>query len=467
MPSEADGTTVRQLVNVPAGGSTANDAPPTPMHTWGRGAAKGDPALDGPDGAAGAPAVTDGGAGEAVDVEPDLPDVPTVPAGGGPRAARGFRRVAKRVVPMVVGAGIIAVAVASGPGVSAALATIGRMNRSWLVAAVGAEMLVYLWLSLAVRILAGPRVNARRTAPVRIALVLFGLGNVLPAAPAEGLVLAGTALRRRRVDRRRITALLGCSQWFNNRALFTIAALDVLVAAAAGDIPAPYWGGAVTGALMTLILLSFTAWLSLRRATAEWVACLLLRLRYWRDCPSTAVRRERGAAWHRVALRVSGDRQQRCLLTAISAAAWVCDGLCMYLALRAAGVRLDVDQALLAYTAGVIASKVPLIPAGLGVVETVTPLLLAHYGVSWTEAIAAVLVYRLFSTLLPAFVGVIAVVGLRLDRQTGSEVVASRPRSDVWLGSVSTPKRAVRSMTDPAPGRAATAASQGQATSVT
>ena len=345
---------------------------------------------------------------------------------------------------------MIAVVVASGSGVSAALVTIGRMNRSWLVGAIGAEMLVYLWLSLALRILAGRRVNARRTAPVRIALVLFGLGNILPAAPAEGLVLAGAALRQRRVDSRRITAMLGCSQWFNNRALFSIAALDVLVAAAVGDIPGPYRGGAVTGAMITLILLSFTAWLSLRRATAEWVACLLLRLRYWHDCPPTAARRERGAAWHRVALHVSGDRQQRFLLTAISAAAWVCDGLCMYLALNAAGVRLELDQVLLAYTAGVIAAKLPLIPAGLGVVETVTPLFLAHYGVPWTKAIAVVLVYRLFSTLLPAVAGVIAVVALRLDRPRRSEVVASRVVNDVRLGAMPTPKLAVRSSTESA-----------------
>ena len=317
--------------------------------------------------------------------------------------------------------------------------TIGRMNRLWLAGAAGAEVLTYLWLSLVLRMLAGSRVNARRAAPARTALVLFGLGNLLPAAPAEGLVMAGAALKRRHLDPQRIHALLGCSQWFNNRALLAIGAVDVLVAVAVGDIPRRYEDGVVSGALVMLALLLLTAWLSLRRATAERVACVILRLRHPRNCPSRAVRRERGATWHRVALHVTGNRKHRVLLAGLNATAWVCDGLCMYLALRASGVRLEADQVMLAYTAGVIASKAPLVPAGLGVVETVTPLLLIHYGVPWSHAIAAVLVYRLFSTLVPAVAGTLAVLGFRLGPRARSEAADSARR---WVqGSPPRPRR--------------------------
>ena len=48
--------------------------------------------------------------------------------------------------------------------------------------------------------------------------------------------------------------------------------------------------------------------------------------------------------------------------------------------LVAAGANINVDALLLAYTAGVLASNIPLLPAGLGVVETVTPVSLTHYG---------------------------------------------------------------------------------------
>jgi uncharacterized protein (TIRG00374 family) len=315
---------------------------------------------------------------------------------------------------LAIGAAIVAIAIVSRSGVSASLHTIGRMDRWWLAGAAGAEILTYIWFSLALRLLAGPRVDARRGAPFRTALVVFGLGNVLPAAPAEGLVMAGAALKRRQMDPRRIAGILGCSQWFNNRALLAIAAVDVLAASVVGDVARPYEGGAVAGAVVMLCLLALTAWLSLRRATAEWFACVLLRVRYRRACPSRAVCRQRGAEWHRVALETTGERPRRILIAATSMAAWMCDGLCMYLVLRAGGVRLELDQVILAYTAGAISATVPLVPAGLGVVETVTPLLLTRYGVAWNEAIAAVVVYRLVSTVLPAGAGLLAFFGLRL-----------------------------------------------------
>ena len=49
---------------------------------------------------------------------------------------------------------------------------------------------------------------------------------------------------------------------------------------------------------------------------------------------------------------------------------------------------------LLAYTAGVIAAEVPLLPAGLGVVETAVPAILRAFGVRYSTALAGALTYR-------------------------------------------------------------------------
>ena len=337
------------------------------------------------------------------------------------RPSGPVRHVLRSILPVAIGGVVVFVMVSSSSGIVGAWRAMGRMNKEVLIGAVGAEILVYLLLSFHLRLLAGHPTNARRAAPFRIALVVFGLGNVLPAAPAEGLVMAGAALKRRRMDPRRIAVLLGFSQWFSTRAIFAVAAMDALVAVALGDIPHPYRGGVLGGAVVTISLLILSTWLSLRRPVAEWVAGVVLRVRYWRHPPDRAEQRRRGAAWHEVLLHVSGDWRQRSLLMATAGAAWVCDGLCMYLALRAVGSRLGLEQLLIAYTVGVIASNVPLIPAGLGIVETLTPLILLHYGVPWTNAIAAVLTYRLLGTLLPAVAGALAVVGLRLESPVSVE----------------------------------------------
>lgn len=349
------------------------------------------------------------------DADTRLPAVPTLPWVSRPGQQGKARRVLRVALPLAIGLALVFVVVSSGSSVSGAAHAISNMDRGWLGWAVLAEMVSFGWLALHLRLLAGHPTNARRAAPLRLALLMFGLGMVMPAAPTEGMMIAGAALRRRRVDPRRIAVLLGGSQWFNARALFAVASVDAAVAVALGDVPGSYAGGVLGGAILTLLILAATTWLSLRPQTAELVASAAIRLTHWRACPPAEERRARGAAWHQVVLHVTGNRRQRAVLMATTAAAWMCDGVCMYLVLRSVGAHLGLEQLLLAYTAGVLAASAPFVPAGLGVVETVTPLILVHYGVHWPEAVAGVLVFRLLATFLPALAGLAAAVSFRIQ----------------------------------------------------
>jgi uncharacterized membrane protein YbhN (UPF0104 family) len=58
----------------------------------------------------------------------------------------------------------------------------------------------------------------------------------------------------------------------------------------------------------------------------------------------------------------------------------------------------------------------PLVPAGAGVVETVVPAVLGLAGVPIVAALAAVVLYRMLSTLLPAVLGGLALIGMRLQK---------------------------------------------------
>jgi uncharacterized protein (TIRG00374 family) len=91
---------------------------------------------------------------------------------------------------------------------------------------------------------------------------------------------------------------------------------------------------------------------------------------------------------------------------------------CCYCALAALGITVPFDVVLLAYTIGVLATLVPFVPAGFGLVETAMPLVLHGFGVPLGTGVAAVLVYRCVSTLLPAAVGLACLPGLRVhDRE--------------------------------------------------
>jgi uncharacterized protein (TIRG00374 family) len=298
-------------------------------------------------------------------------------------------------------------------GVGAAWRELASVEPAWIAVAVGCEIAAYGCFALHVRWVARGG-HEKQAAPIRTALVLFGLGSVLPAAPLEGFALAGVALRRRRLDRERMALLFGSTQWFGIRALMLLASADVLVVLALSRVPVPYQLPAVLGAAASIALLLLTGWLSTRRRSAELLALAYLRLRHWRHPPPPEERRARGAAWHDSAMAVAGRGRDRAVLLGACVAAWVFEAMCLMAALRAVGAQVSVDVLVLAYTVGIIASLVPLVPAGAGVMETVTPLILHAYGVPLSTAVAAVLIYRLIASVLPALAGAVALLGLHL-----------------------------------------------------
>ena len=176
---------------------------------------------------------------------------------------------------------------------------------------------------------------------------------------------------------------------------------------------------AVAGVVATLIFLAVTGWLATRRRCAELVALVLLRIRHWRDHADARTRRAHGAAWHAEAMRVLGRGLDRRVLLLLSVAAWATEGLCLACVLHATGAQIGLDVLFLAYTAGVLASMLPLVPGGVGIVETVTPLVLHAYGVPLPAAFAAVLSFRVLASVLPALAGALALVGLRVGAAPG------------------------------------------------
>jgi len=160
--------------------------------------------------------------------------------------------------------------VSSAGGFAASVSELRSARRGLLAVGGLAEMASYLALGLLLRHLVGERIN--RLTGVRLGLVVAGLGNILPAAPAEGLAMAGAELRRRGIDTRRTRIALGLMQWLSVRTVFLVAAVDALAIAVLVGVRYPQQGGRfVLGAmaLVVLAVLAATAWLASRRQTIE------------------------------------------------------------------------------------------------------------------------------------------------------------------------------------------------------
>jgi len=101
---------------------------------------------------------------------------------------------------------------------------------------------------------------------------------------------------------------------------------------------------------------------------------------------------------------------------------WVLDVACLALALEAVGAPVPWQGLVLAWAAGALASSARLTPGGIGVVETALASALVASGLPASQAVPAVLVYRLVSLwLLVAIGAVFLLAGSGAGRRTARD----------------------------------------------
>ena len=316
-------------------------------------------------------------------------------------------------MPWILGAalgagGLLTVFSASG-GINDVREALERVALGWTLAALVAVLAGYLLLAAHMRRLSPVRLTLWHAA--RADLLLFGLGNLLPGAPAPGALLAARELRRAGLPARQVRFVLGFTAWFNVRTLLGLGAATALVTFARqhpGLRDAGLWWLA---AIAVLLVLVESARLAGRQHTAERAARLVGRVRIGRLAPPVALDATAAAEWHSEAKSMVGTPANRAVLALLALGSWLADAACLWLALAAAGLRLDADVVLLAYVAGILASGIPFLPGGLGAVEAIIPAVLHHFGAPIDAALAGTLVYRGISALLPALGGTLLIAG--------------------------------------------------------
>jgi uncharacterized membrane protein YbhN (UPF0104 family) len=282
------------------------------------------------------------------------------------------------------------------------------------------EAVYYVLVGLLLHRLVGSRRVSRKVS-TELGLVLMGLGPLMPAAPAEGVALTVMELQRRDTPPQRAVLATALAQWYVTRWLFAVTALGVLVVGAVTNVSvrlgAPWFvsSAALLGfAAAAIALLLGSAWLVRKRRTAELIALAAGRFSFRRPRRSTAELRAWGAALHAATHGILGSGWNKLLLASMAFAASVADFACFRCALEAANVHPPYPSSIVAYAAATIASSVPFLPAGVGLVESVVPTLLLRRGTPFDVALAGLLVYRAIATVAPAVSGLVALGRLRL-----------------------------------------------------
>ena len=117
-------------------------------------------------------------------------------------------------------------------------------------------------------------------------------------------------------------------------------------------------------------------------------------------------------------------------VTGLALANWLADAAVLAVSIRATGAAVPWHDLLLVYGSGIAAQSLNITPGGLGVTEGTLSLALVATGLGASQALAAVLLYRLASFWLVALAGWLVLLWLRRPRaRRGTEPRRARPCS--------------------------------------
>ena len=339
--------------------------------------------------------------------QPDSP-VPPKPT----RTIISNRALLRLAAGLLLAAIVLIVVSRAADDIPGALDVLSDASLPWLAAAVVVQGLCYMLLAFQLTRLLGSELRPRKFVPVRLALVVYGLGTLLPGAPAPGMVIAATELSRRGVDSSRAALAFFLSAWFNVRSFLVLAVLTASTATLRGRVPddsrALVFGGA--GFLAAAFVL--TEIIVQHPALAGRVG-RVLEILNWRGTGPAA--RENAVRLHSTAISVVASRRDGFLIASATLGSRLADAVCLRLALIAVGIHVSMGIVLIAYVVSVLVSIVPLLPGGLGLVEATIPGVLHYYGVSLDSAVAATIAWRAVTLLLPAAAGLFCYASLRFE----------------------------------------------------
>jgi uncharacterized membrane protein YbhN (UPF0104 family)/pimeloyl-ACP methyl ester carboxylesterase len=352
----------------------------------------------------------------------------------------GRRRAARTAAASIAAAALAAAAVTERASITASLAVLGHLHWLWIPAAIAAEaasMAAFAFMLRRLLATGGARVGVRS-----MLATSFAANALSVSIPVAGPELA-TAFTFRRFTRHGADAPL--AGWSLLAGGVVSAATGALVVLGGGLASG---NGLVTGFAVPGGVLAVAALLALGAAARR------PQLRHGLERPATWALRHAARLLRRTAedpgqiIRAWAERLGSLQLapsgwvtvTGLGVVNWLADAAVLVVSIRAAGGPVPWNDLLLVYGSGVAAQSLNITPGGLGVVEGTLSLALVATGLRASQALAAVLLYRLASFWLVALAGWLVLWFLR--RQRGRDATAPRrrlaeraPRKDAVLAS--------------------------------
>src|SRR5580692_9325641 len=308
------------------------------------------------------------------------------------------------VVPELVGAG-------------KDLHLLGRVNTLWLVAGAILEGLSLFCYGLLTQAVLPPGAhNPGLSRLFRIDLSAAAVAHVLPAGTLGSAGIGYRLFTAEGIKGNDAAVMMATKGLGSTVVLNVLLWLSLVVSIPLAGFHPIYVTVAVTGAVVLLAIgaLAFGITRGARRASR------ILRA-VGDKIPGLTGERLELAVLDTAASLSALARDRRVLAWSLTWASlnWLLDAASLWCFVAAFGRLVNPVELFAAYGIANVAGALPVTPAGLGVVDSVAPLLLVSFGITRSVATLGVLAWRLVNFWLPIPAGAIAYVSLKVPRGAG------------------------------------------------
>ena len=306
-------------------------------------------------------------------------------------------------------------------GASKDLSLLGRVNVGWLVAGLVTECLslfCYGLLTQAVLSAPGPDDPARPglSRLFRIDLAAAAIAHVIPAGTLGSAGIGYRLFTAEGIKGNDAGVMMATKGLGSTVVLNVLLWLSLVISIPLAGFHPIYVTVAIIGAVLLLAIAALT--FGITRGVGR--ASRILHTIGDRVPGLTGERLEQGLREAGASLSALA-RDRRTMFWSLTWASlnWLLDAASLWCFVAAFGRFVNPVELFAAYGIANIAGVLPITPAGLGVVDSVAPLLLVSFGVTRSVATLGVLGWRLVNFWLPIPAGAAAYVSLKVPRGAG------------------------------------------------
>jgi uncharacterized protein (TIRG00374 family) len=330
------------------------------------------------------------------------------------------------VVPELVGAG-------------KDLHLLGRVNTLWLVAGLVLEGASLFCYGLLTRALLPPgSVNPGLSRLFRIDLAAAAIAHVIPAGTVGSAGIGYRLFTAEGIKGGDAAVMMATKGLGSTLVLNALLWLSLVISIPLAGFHPIYVTVAITSAVLLLAIatLGFGITRQSKRASR------ILRAIGNRIPGLTGDRLERAIREAGTSLSALG-RDRRVLAASLTWASlnWLLDAGSLWCFVAAFGRFVNPAELFAAYGIANVAGVLPVTPAGLGVIDSVAPLLLVSFGVTRSVATLGVLGWRLVNFWLPIPAGAAAYVSLKVPRGAGLKAIRAALATMMTRSVLPTPDR--------------------------